>query len=178
MARASLKNKTQVVYQSISGPTNERIRQSEGFFEIGGESRSNQKYSMQDAPIERLMARNAIEPKEYAALVKYRHHWFHGGHSPSIGGMDLNRVFASNPGARCGMGIGDKQMFHQDQYKAARNELGHKPGIVVDNVVCGEWALDVAGYSIGYSSPYRARSAVTVILRDSGYRLAKLWGIG
>jgi hypothetical protein len=177
MARA-LKNKTQVVYQSISGPTNERIRQSEGFFEIGGESRSNQKYSMQDAPIERLMARNAIEPKEYAALVKYRHHWFHGGHSPSIGGMDLNRVFASNPGARCGMGIGDKQMFHQDQYRDAQKEIGHRSAIVVDNIVCHEQALEIAGYSIGWTNRPQAVAAATEMLRDAGYRLGKLWGIG
>lgn len=178
MARAALKRKPQVVYQSIEGPTSERLKHSLGYFEIAGEDRASQKYTMQDSPLDRLMARRAIDPVEYSALRKYAHHWYHGGLLSSVSSMDLNRIFASDPGSMSGMAKSEGQAHHRQQYRQAREILGHRPGIVVDNVVCAEWDLATAGHSIGYESPYRARKAAAEILRDAGYRLAKLWGIG
>jgi hypothetical protein len=178
MARATLKRKPQVAYQSIQGPTEERKRHAGGFFELAGEDRASQKYTMQDSPLDRMRARDAIDPKEYAALRKYAHHWYHGGLQGSVSSMDLNRVFASDPLSMSGMAKSEGQAHHRQQYRDARKLLGHRPGIVVDNVVCAEWSLEIAGHSIGYGSPYRARQAATEILRDAGYRLAKLWGIG
>jgi hypothetical protein len=56
--------------------------------------------------------------------------------------------------------------------------IGHRQGIVVDNVVCFEWSLEIGGYGIGYTSPNRARQAAIEISRDAGYRLAAFWGMG
>lgn len=164
-------------YAAAIGPTIERKRHSEGFFEIGGVERSCQKYTMQDSPLERLRARNRIGGMEYAALRKYAHHWYHGGLLSSVGSVDLDRVHASDPGSMSGMAKSEGQAHHRSEYRRAREIIGHRPGIVVDNVVCAEWTLEVAGYSIGYSSPYRARAAAAEILRDAGYRLGKLWGL-
>lgn len=167
-----------MVYQSIEGPTDERLRHAEGFHELTGQDRASQKYSMLDAPIERMRARGAISPIEHAALCKYRHHWYHGGLLSSCGSMDLGRIFASDPLSMSGMAKSEAQYHHRQQYRQARQEIGHRPGIVVDNVVCQEWPLHTAGHAIGYDSPYRAREAASVMLRDAGYRLARLWGIG
>jgi hypothetical protein len=167
-----------VEYRPIEGPTEERKRHSGGFFEIGGDSQVGRKYTMQDSPLDRMRARNAIDPKEYSALRKYAHHFYHGGLLPSVGSVDLNRVFASDPLSMSGMAKSEGQAHHRQQYRKAREILGHRPGIVVDNVVCAEWDLTTAGHSIGYASPYRARQAASEILRDAGYRLARFWGIG
>jgi hypothetical protein len=76
------------------------------------------------------------------------------------------------------MAKSERQAFHRQQWRLAREELGHQAGIVVDNIVCAEWSLEIAGYSIGYTSPYRAREGARIILKDSGRVLADLWGIG
>jgi hypothetical protein len=49
---------------------------------------------------------------------------------------------------------------------------------VVDNVVCHEHSLEIAGFSIGWTNKPQAIAAATEMLRDAGCRLAKLWGIG
>ncbi len=64
--------------------------------------------------------------------------------------------------------------------------IGHRPGIVLDNVVCCEWSLDIAGASVGYgsykkgrktyASPYRAREEATKLLREAAQKLADHWG--
>lgn len=179
MARTALKRKKpQVVYQAIEGPTRERLRAAGEFYEVGDDKAGHKKWTMQDSPLARLKARRAIDPKEYAALMKYAHHWYHAGLSPGVGSVDLNRVFSSDPSNSSGMAKSEGQAHHRSQWRKAREVLGHRPGIIVDNVVCCEWPLAVAGHSIGYDSPYRARQAAAEILRDAGYRLAKMWGIG
>lgn len=55
---------------------------------------------------------------------------------------------------------------------------GQKLCIMVDNIVCSEQTLDVAGFAIGYTSSYRAREAATKMLRHGGQALSGLWGIG
>ncbi|MCU1293070.1 MAG: hypothetical protein JWP08_1920 [Bryobacterales bacterium] len=164
-------------YPDTIGPTIERKRHSEGFYEVGGVERSNQKYTMLDSPLTRLRCRGAIGGMEYAALRKYANHWYCGGLSPSLSSIDLDRVFASDPGSMSGMAKSEGQAHHRGEYRRAREIIGHRPGIIVDNVVCAEWPLHIAGHSIGYSSPYRARLAATEILRDAGYRLAQFWGM-
>ena len=178
MGTATLKRKPQIVYQALEGPTDERRRHAEGYFEIGGDSQVGRKYTMQDSPLDRMRARNAIDPVEYSALRKYLHHWYHGGLQSSVGSVDLNRVFASDPLSMSGMAKSEGQAYHRQKYREAREMLGHRPGIVVDNVVCAELTLEAAGYSIGWTNKPQAVAAATEMLRDAGYRLAKLWGIG
>lgn len=177
MARAALKRKPQIVYQNIEGPTSDRLRHAGGFFELAGEDRASQKFTMLDSPLDRMRARDAIDPKEYSALRKYAHHWYYGGLQSSVSSMDLNRVFASDPLSMSGMAKSEGQAHHRQQYREARAMLGHRPGIVVDNVVCAERSLEAAGYSIGWTNRPQAVAAATEILRDAGCRLAWLWGM-
>jgi hypothetical protein len=162
----------------VRGPTDERLGKATGAFEVGGGDRGVRTYIFADGPLDRMFKGKRIDPIEYSALQRYKHHWYHGGLEISLGSVDLNRIFASDPGSMSGMAKSEKQAHHRKQYREARDLIGHRPGIVVDNVVCAEWPLHTAGHSIGYDSPYRARQAAAEILRDAGYRLAKLWGIG
>jgi hypothetical protein len=130
------------------------------------------------SPLDRLHGRRAIGDKEYSALKRYYHHWHCAGLQSAVGSVDLNRVFASDPGSMSGMAKSEKQFYHRQQYRTARCLIGHRPGIVVDNVVCFEWSLEIGGYGIGYTSPNRARQAAIEISRDAGYRLAAFWGMG
>lgn len=160
------------------GPTPERLRAGADAFDIGGDNHGVRTYIFSDSPLGRMFKGKRIDPIEFTALQRYKHHWYHGGLEISMGSVDLNRVFASDPSNMSGMAKSERQAHHRQQYRAARELIGHRPGIVVDNVVCAEWPLHIAGHSIGYDSPYRARLAASEILRDAGYRLAKLWGIG
>lgn len=163
----------------VRGPTDQRIRKADDAFDVGGDDRGGVRtYIFADSPLGRMFKRHAIDPIEFTALQRYKHHWYHGGLLSSMGSVDLNRVFASDPSNMVGMAKSERQAFHRQQYRAAREEIGHKPGIVVDNVVCAEWPLHIAGHSIGYDSPHRARTAASEILRGAGCRLAKFWGIG
>jgi hypothetical protein len=160
------------------GPTEERLGKADGAFDIGGDNHGVRTYIFSDSPLGRMFKGKRIDPIEFTALQRYKHHWYHGGLLSAMGSVDLNRVFASDPSNMTGMAKSERQAFHRQQYREARALIGHRPGIVVDNVVCAEWPLHVAGHSIGYDSPHRARTAASEILRDAGYRLAKLWGIG
>ncbi len=111
------------------------------------------------SPLDRLHGRRAIGDKEYSALKRYYHHWHCAGLQSAVGSVDLNRVFASDLGSMSGMAKSEKQFYHRQQYRSARCLIGHRPGIVVDNVVCCEWSLEIGGFGIGYTSPYRARQA-------------------
>lgn len=182
MARA----KREIDYDKIAvaaqvdarGPTEERMGKAAGAFDIGGEHHGIRTYIFADSPLGRMFKRRGIDPIEFTALQRYKHHWYHGGLLSSVGSVDLNRIFASDPSNMTGMAKSERQAFHRQQYRAARDLIGHRPGIVVDNVVCAEWPLHIAGHSIGYESPFRARQAASEMLRDAGHRLAKFWGIG
>jgi hypothetical protein len=162
----------------MRGPTEERLGKATNAFDIGGDNQGVRTYIFADSPLGRMFKRKAIDPIEYTALQRYKHHWYHGGLLSSMGSVDLNRIFASDPSNMCGMAKSERQAFHRQQYRAARELIGHKPGIIVDNVVCAEWPLHTAGHSIGFDSPHRARTAATQILRVAARRLIKMWGIG
>jgi hypothetical protein len=92
--------------------------------------------------------------------------------------MDLNRVFASDPCSMSGMPKTERQAHHRKQYREARDMLGWKPHIIVENVMCAETSLEVAGWAIGsFTSRTSARDGAERILRESGRKLARLWGI-
>lgn len=162
----------------VRGPTPERLGMAQDAFYIGGDNHGVRTYIFADTPLGRMFKGKRIDPVEFTALQRYRHHWYHAGLECQMGTIDLNRIFAGDPSNLSGMAKSERQAHHRQQYRTARELIGHRPGIVVDNVVCAEWPLHIAGHSIGYDSPYRGRIAVTEILRDAGYRLAKLWGIG
>lgn len=186
MRGLKLAKKPKVEYRP--GPTPERIAKSEGFVEIGDDQRGGKIYTFRDCTMDRLYSRLTKAAKtrgeedelrrEYIALMKYKHHWHCGGLQASLGSVDLNRVFASDPSAMSGMAKSEKQAHHRGEFRKANALIGHKPEIVVRNVVCEDWTLEMGGYSIGYASPYRARVAAVDILRGAGRELAGMWGIG
>ncbi|WP_315838305.1 hypothetical protein [Bradyrhizobium prioriisuperbiae] len=159
-------------------PTPERLAFAEGHVEIGDDEQGGRVYTIRDAPLERLSARGGIDPKEYSALMKFKQHWYHAGLLPMVGSVDLNRVFAPDPGAYSGMAKNERQVFHRQRYREAVQHIGLRASLVVERVVCNEQTLEMAGLALNWRTPAQARAAATELLRDAGYRLAQLWGIG
>lgn len=162
----------------VRGPTAERLRKALDAVDIGGDERTSRIYFFKDTPLQRFYGRlksragtneEAQLTRETTALLKYKHHWYHGGLEATVGSVDLNRVFSSDPSNMSGMAKSERQFFHRQAYRAAREVVGHEAGIVLDNFVCMEWPMDVA-----CASPTRGRR----IVREAAGKLAKEWGIG
>lgn len=160
------------------GPTPERLAKAGEDIAQVFDNDGRKIISMRDAPLDRMLSRHAIDPVEYTALQRFKHHWHHAGLTPGVGSVDPNRVFSSDPTNFSGMAKSERQAHHRQQWREACEILGHRSRIIVDNVVCAENSLEVAGYAIGWQSKPQAIAAASEILRDAGYRLAKLWGIG
>ncbi len=178
---------TAIIERHPVGPTPERLAKAQSHYHIGDDKQGVRVYQFCDSPLDRLYSRLTRKAsryeeeelrKEYIALQKYKNHWFSAGLQSALGSANLNRVFASDPGSMSGMAKTEKQAHHRQQWRAAQKEIGHKPGIVVDNVVCAETTLQVAGWSIGYNSRTQCVVNAERILRESGQKLAGLWGIG
>jgi hypothetical protein len=170
--------KGKVEFREVSGPTPERLLKTDGFYVVGDDQQGAKIVTVRDTPLDRMFSRNVLGGAEYGALQKYKLHWYHAGLEASLGSLDLDRVFSSDPGAMSGMAKTERQVHHRRQYREARKLLGHRVGIVVDNVACAENSLELAGYSIGWTNKPQAIAAATEMMRDAGYRLARLWGIG
>jgi hypothetical protein len=164
-------------------PTPERLAKSGRHFHVGEGTRV---YQFCDAPLDRIYSRllksNRTEHDllrmEYAALQKFRLHWHRAGKESTTASVDLNGIFASDPSHRQGMPMAESQVHHNKQWRSAREFLGHKPQIVVENIVCAETSLEMAGWAIGsFTSRTSARDGAERILRESARKLAKLWGI-
>jgi hypothetical protein len=171
------------------GPTAERVGLSEGFFQVGDDRKGGRVYTFLDSSLSRIYSRlvkaagkNHGEVDhlrvEYAALSWYQTIWELAGREVSYGAMDLNSVHSSDPTKRCGMPMADRLIDAGKQLQKAKDLLGHRPGIVVDNIVCAGWSLEVAGKALGWPNKVQAISAAQEILRDAGARLAKHRGIG
>lgn len=159
------------------GATPERMARAGGDFEVGDDPQTRI-YVLKDVPIDRMFKRKAITGIEFTALQRFRHHWYHSGLIPAMGSVDLNRVFASDPSNSSGMPRSEAQAHHRSEWRQACRLLEHRERITVDNVVCSEQSLEIAGYGLGYPSKPQAIAAASEILRNAGCRFAKLWGIG
>jgi hypothetical protein len=169
------------------GPTVQRLAAAQGHVSIGDDKQGTRIYHFHDSPLDRLYSRltrkagrwdEELLRQEYNALQKYKIHWTAAGLEYSLGSADLGRIFASDSASMSGMAKTERQAHHRQQWRAARELLGHKPGIVVDNIVCAETSIEVAGWSIGFNSRTQARDSAEKVLRESARKLAKLWGIG
>lgn len=177
-----------IIERRSDGPTLERLLKAQKHVHIGDDKQGGKLYQFVDSTLDRLYSRLTRQShtrpseeqlrNEYISLQRYKHHWHHAGLESVMGSMDLNRIFASDPGSMSGMAKSERQAHHRKQWREARELLGHKPGIVVDNIVCAETSIEVAGWAIGYNSRTTARDNAERILRESARRLAKLWGIG
>lgn len=177
----------------VRGPSQERIDQSSGQYDIGGSDRGVKIVHFLDSPLERIYGRLARAAKtedettrlgiEYAALAKYRKLFVESGMVGSIGSVDPNRTYSPSPSGRSFLASTERQQDMRDEYRAAvihlnnHPEWGIKQTIVVDNICCHERSLEIAGFAIGKMSQRRAIVAAEEILRDAGHRLGKMWGM-
>ena len=159
------------------GPTPERLAKAGEDIVSVYDQTGAKIITMRDDPLNRMRNRNAIDPIEYQALQKFKWHW----HSSRVGGSlksaDLNRVFASDAGGMSHMPASEQEAHHRQQWRKACALLSHRGQIVVDNVVCNERTLEIAGFAIGATSKPTAIAIASELLRDAGYRLARLWGM-
>lgn len=179
MTRKTRGKPVKVEYHSISNPTPERMKKDDAALHVvGGSEREGRRVIRLTAPIERMRERSVLTGREWAGLDKYRTHWTLAGKEPTINSVDPNRVFAPNPSQRAGMAMGAPQLHHAQQFESGRKELGNRTAIVVDRIVLEDWTLESAGYTLGWRSKPQAIAAATEMLREAGYRLSKLWGLG
>lgn len=175
----------------VRGPSQERLERAQDSFSVGGDERGVRIYHLLDSPLDRLYGRLVKSSKtenqvdrlrvEYAALKKYHMLFVESGMVGSVGSVDPNRTYSPNPAGRSFLASTERQQTCRDEYRMAvihlnnHETLGHKQTIVVDNVICHENSLEVAGYSIGKESKTRAIVAAEGIIRDAGFRLANMW---
>lgn len=160
------------------GPTAERVQHSSGDFVVGDDQQGTRIYHFTDTPLSRLYKRLAAADKsenerkqltaEHVALLKYRHHWHCAGLEATVGSVDLNRVFSSDPSNFSGMAKTEAQVSHRQMVRRAVLVIGHEASILLDNFVCMEWSR---GISSGMSA-YMFRKAI----RGAASRLADHWG--
>lgn len=155
------------------GPTNARLRKSEGY-DVG---KADGRYTMRDAPVEIMVAKKIITEKQYQGLTKYRIHWFNAGLGPSFGGMDPNHIFASDISNFAGMAKSERQVFHRQQWRAANQVMGLRGTWVVGKIVCEEFTAEDAGRLMGWNNRPQAVAASTQQLRDAADNLCHLWGM-
>lgn len=160
---------------TLEGPTSQRIKQSDGFFDRGGDKRSGHRFYMRDTPLARLLVRQKISNEEYSGLRRYALHWLSAGYGGQISSIDLDRVLAFDPGAMTGLAKSEAQANHRQEYRNSRAHIGTNPAMVADSVACFDMALDHVGCLLGYSSRYRGREKALSILQDAGYRLHRYW---
>jgi hypothetical protein len=178
---ATIKGKPNPAYPSIEihgSPTPERLRMAGNDFALGGEDRGIKTYTMRDSPLDRAHKKGIISGAEHSALQKYRHHWYHAGQAPTIGSLDLDRIFSGGEGGPAGMPKSEGQVFHRQRWREAQACLGMRSSAVVDRFVCQEENLELCGQAIGWANKPQAIAGAAELVKDAGYRLARLWGIG
>ena len=158
-----------------TGPTVERLAHAHGFYTEAGRSRSERRYVMQDDALGRAWVRQKISDEEYAALKRYALHWLAGGLLGPLQSVDLNRIFAFDPGSMSGLAKSERQQDHRNIYWAAHDGIGTRPALVADAVACAGCSLEQTGHMLGYRSPWHARDEARKILADAGYRLAQFF---
>lgn len=159
-----------------AGLTPERFRKAEGDYEVGDDRQGAHIVTMRDSPLERARSRGVINPHQYAAGQKYRHHWYHAGLAEPLQSLDLNRVFGGD--GFTGMAKTEQQLFHRQRWREASKEIGKVGSHVLDWVVCRELVPEQVGYSLGWNSRARAYAAAVERMKAALDQLCKLWGIG
>jgi hypothetical protein len=154
-----------------AGPTAERLAKAGEFFQIVGRARSTRRITMLDDPLGRSLVRRIISPVEYQALRRYALHWAAAGLQGPLNSVDLNRIYAFDPGSMTGLARTEAQLDHKRTYYAAKKDIGFRPSFVADQVACFGRGLQETGASLGMRSPYRAREKAAELLADAGHRL-------
>jgi hypothetical protein len=158
-----------------AGPTAERIQKAGEFYSISGRAKSNRKITMLDDALGRSLVRLKISGAEYSALRKYALHWLAGGLQGPLGSVDLNRIFAFDPGSMTGLAKTEKQFDHRQLYHAAREAIGTRPAWIADQIACFDCQIPMVAAGLGYRSPSRGRQKVYDLLSEAGHRLGIFW---
>lgn len=162
----------------IAGPTPERLKQAANAFELGGDRRDRVRvYRMRDAPLERLHAEHKLSGVQYAALGRYRRHWFGGNFNGVLRSVDPDRVYAVDYTSMTGLARTYREAEHRDEYRLAREALQWR-WVVVEGVACHEIGLEQIGLQLGFKSPFWARGRVQKFLCEAADMLSSLWQIG
>lgn len=164
----------------LAGVTKERwdrLKETGARHDFGNDQQGTRIYIFKDSPLDRANDRKAFHPAEYEALMKFKGHWYHANMAPHCRSVNMDRVDCGG----AGLTGPEREEHHRRQYKLACAAIaahpnGHKMQIVVDNVVCSEHPLHIAGFAIGYSSPHKARAGAEKLLRTAGDILSRLWG--
>lgn len=167
-------------HDDTAGPTPERYRHAQGFYDIVGKSKATRRVTMRDDTLGRALARRKISGEEYSALRRYALHWLAGGLASHLGSLDLDRILAHDPSAMSGLAKTERQVEHRMAYHAARDVLTYPPhkrrrAVVADSVACFDLPLREVGHILGYQSPSQGREAATRLLVEAGDRLIEFW---
>ncbi|QOG21363.1 hypothetical protein [Bradyrhizobium sp. SEMIA] len=154
-----------------AGPTQERLAKAGEYFQLVGRSRSSRRITMLDDPLGKAWLRQIIAATEYSALRRYALHWAAAGLQGPLTSVDLNRIYAFDPGQMSGLARTEAQLDHKRTYYAAKQAIGFRPSFVADQVACFGRGLQETGESLGLRSPYRARQKAAELLADAGHRL-------
>lgn len=169
-------------HRDYSGPTPERIIQSDGHVVIGDDQQGTRVYHMLDSVLDRTysaLMRGAasydenILAREYAALKRFQRHFEEGGMLGTVGSIDPNR--SGGDSSRSFLAKSEAQLHARDEVYRAKGTLSHWQWVVVSNVVLNDHPLEIAGYAIGCRSKTRAFEKARVVLRGAGESLSVMW---
>jgi hypothetical protein len=169
--------------KDYQGPTAQRLIQSDGYVAIGDDGQGNKLWTCLDGTLARTYAdliKKSSErdydqlQAEFEALDKFGRIYVVA--FKSISGVDCNSL-GGGFGSRDFLAKTEAQINARNQWRAARATLAHLEDIVCQNVVCNDLSLEIAGYAIGKQSKPRAIPAARELLRSSGGKLARLWGL-
>jgi hypothetical protein len=154
-------------------PTQERLQQSQGAFQIGGDKRSGKIFRMFDTPLQRIFSEQKISELQYEALRQLHTHWFLGQLAGIPRSVDLNRIAVDWNGSAAS----ERELMHREAFDIGWRALERLERFAVNVVILIEQPLTVAGHEIGYRSPYRARLAALELLQSAAGKLVIAWRI-
>ena len=162
-----------------TGPTEERLEKSDGFYVVGDDQQGTKIYHFLDSHLARIYKRFGVSDKsedeqdqlrrEFVALVKYRDHWHYAGLEAKCGSANLDRVQSS----KSDMQSAEKFAHHVFAYRSAAKVLGMWSSHIVEHIACLDRPVaECSAYGIAVS-PYIFRK----MLRESAVKLADHWDI-
>ena len=165
--------------RKTTGPTEERLSKSDGFYVVGDDKQGTKIYHFLDSHLARIYKRFGVSDKsddgqdqlrrEFVALVKYRDHWHYAGLEAKCGSASLDRVQSSGSDMRSA----EKFAHHVFAYRSAAKVLGMWNSHVVEHIACLDRPVaECSAYGVAIT-PYKFRK----MLRESAVKLADHWDI-
>lgn len=154
-------------------PTQERLRQAAGNFQIGGDKRSGRIFRMLDSPLEQIFAQRKLDDLQYESLRRLRMHWTLGQLAGSLQSADYNSISRDWNGTA----QGERELYHREMFGIGWSVLDKLESTIIGGIVLSEIALAHAGSLLGYRSPFRARTAALALLQSGADKLAQAWNL-